>query len=260
MTLSRAQETWENLARTDPFWAILAEPEFKGNRWSAEDFFRTGVVEIDEVVATLGRLGLPSTGGRALDFGCGAGRLTQALAGHFDRVWGVDISPTMVQLANQLNKFQDRCNYAINPNPNLRIFDDGFFDLVYTRRTLMHVPRRLIRGYISELLRVTSPNGVLVFHLPSGPKNRVLRLGPSGLMDPTFNLLRSIRYRLFRRGETHWEMHWLSRKVVRRILASHMGSIRNETDVPSGGGALTGVVYYVTRHVVTDPRVQRTTA
>jgi|SRR5580658_110263 ubiquinone/menaquinone biosynthesis C-methylase UbiE len=247
MTLGRVQETWENLAQTDPFWAILAEPEFKGNRWTVNDFFQTGVAEIDGVMATLATFGLPTRGLKALDFGCGAGRLTQPLARHFEQVWGVDISPTMIELAKRLDKIGDRGHFLVNPAPDLRIFEDGFFDMVYSRRTLMHIPRRLIPGYISELLRVTSRSGVLVFHLPSGPKNRVVGLFPAALIDPMFNLLRAVRYRLSRRGEAPWEMHWISRTAVRRILIKDGGFIRNEVDVPSGGGALTGVVFYVTR-------------
>jgi len=247
MSLHRTQETWETLARSDPFWAILAEPEFKGKRWTVEDFFETGNREIDEVVASLDRLGLPSKGTSALDFGCGAGRLTQALARHYEHVSGVDISPTMIHLGRQLNQLGPRCEYLLNSTPDLRLFGDASFDLVYSRRTLMHVPRALIPSYILELLRVTRPQGVLVFHLPSGPKNPVLRRLPGGLTDPLFNLARAVGGRIRRTKEARWEMHWISRRAVRRLLERGHGVVRAELEVPSGGGALLGVVYYVTR-------------
>ncbi len=48
---------------------------------------------------------------RALDFGCGVGRLTQALARHFNIVDGVDIAPSMIELANQFNRSGGRCRY-----------------------------------------------------------------------------------------------------------------------------------------------------
>ncbi len=44
------------------------------------------------------------TFGKALDFGCGVGRLTQALADYFNEVAGVDVSPTMVNKALEYNK------------------------------------------------------------------------------------------------------------------------------------------------------------
>ena len=43
--------------------------------------------------------GSPAARRSALDFGCGIGRLSQALAEHFDQVYGVDISPKMIELA-----------------------------------------------------------------------------------------------------------------------------------------------------------------
>lgn len=46
----------------------------------------------------------------ALDFGCGVGRLTQALAAHFDEVTGVDISPSMIKLAKKYSRHGDGCN------------------------------------------------------------------------------------------------------------------------------------------------------
>ena len=44
-------------------------------------------------------LGRPLRHGTALDFGCGVGRLTHALAPHFERTYGVDVSSTMIEQA-----------------------------------------------------------------------------------------------------------------------------------------------------------------
>jgi 2-polyprenyl-3-methyl-5-hydroxy-6-metoxy-1,4-benzoquinol methylase len=52
--------------------------------------------------------------GRALDFGCGVGRLTQALATHYDKVDGVDISWEMINLARRHNQHGDRVKYFAN--------------------------------------------------------------------------------------------------------------------------------------------------
>ena len=48
-------------------------------------------------------LQLPAPTGRGLDFGCGVGRLTQALARRMNRVVGADISPVLIDLARTLN-------------------------------------------------------------------------------------------------------------------------------------------------------------
>ena len=77
--LRALQETWDALGKQDPFGAIL-EPLRGTGEWDLEEFFAWGEREIDGVLADGRRLGLPAAFGSALDFGCGAGRLTQAMA------------------------------------------------------------------------------------------------------------------------------------------------------------------------------------
>ena len=48
---------------------------------------------IDQLLGWLRELHVQVRPGRALDFGCGVGRLTQALAGKFSECDGVDIAP-----------------------------------------------------------------------------------------------------------------------------------------------------------------------
>ncbi len=55
----------------------------------------------EEIVAFLRRHGLLSQASRALDLGCGIGRLAQALAPHLAHVEGLDLSPEMVKAARR---------------------------------------------------------------------------------------------------------------------------------------------------------------
>src|SRR5450759_126117 len=89
---------WDDAGRKDPFWAVLSRPEKSGNRWGSDEFFKTGIEEIEGVMTHIGGLGITVRRSRALDFGCGPGRLTQALTSHFDQVDGVDISPSLLEL------------------------------------------------------------------------------------------------------------------------------------------------------------------
>ena len=99
--LRQLQKNWDEFGKKDPLWAIITWPEKKGNKWEREEFFSTGRDEIDSVMAYLKSLHLEIARRRALDFGCGVGRLTQALARHFDSVVGVDIAPSMLRLAKK---------------------------------------------------------------------------------------------------------------------------------------------------------------
>jgi SAM-dependent methyltransferase len=167
MKLRRAGRHWEALAKEDPLWAILAYEDKRGGRWDVDDFFATGVWEIDEAITAVTSLGIPIDRRKALDFGCGAGRLTQALAGRFEEVWGVDIAPSMIELATRYNGHVETCHYRVNTRPDLQIFEDETFGFIYSNIVLQHVEPRYQERYIDEFLRVLAPGGALVFQLPS---------------------------------------------------------------------------------------------
>jgi SAM-dependent methyltransferase len=173
MRFGSLKRHWERFGRTDPLWAVLTDPSKRRQGWDVDEFFETGRAEIDAVLARVAGLGLTVTRRRALDFGCGVGRLTQALARHFDRADGVDVSPSMLELARRYNRYPDRCVYHENGRPNLALFEDGAFSFAYSVLVLQHMEPRYSTGYIGELLRVLSPGGVLVFQVPSRSMSQV---------------------------------------------------------------------------------------
>jgi SAM-dependent methyltransferase len=166
-SLQDTQQNWETFARADPMWAALMDPEKADGGWATDAFFATGEHEIATVLGCLSEVGVAvDFGGRALDFGCGIGRLTQALTGRFEAACGVDISPTMIALAREANHHPDRCAYILNESHDLGQFPDNEFVFIYTSVVLQHLDPRLAMGYLSEFARVLTPGGVLVFQIP----------------------------------------------------------------------------------------------
>jgi SAM-dependent methyltransferase len=151
----------------------LSIAEKQGNKWKVEEFFQTGNREIGSVIEHLKSQGLSLKRGKALDFGCGMGRLTQALTTYFDQVYGVDIAPSMSELAEKYNRHRDKCKYLLNAVPNLRVFPANMFTFVYTNLVLQHIEPRYSKHYLKEFLRVLVPGGVLVFQLPSEPTEKL---------------------------------------------------------------------------------------
>lgn len=168
MTLQRVARTWEALGRDDPFWAVLTEQDRRDGKWEPEAFFATGVAEVKQLAVELERLGLRLGGGRALDFGCGVGRITQALGERFEQVDGVDISAPMLEQARRFNAGGEDCRFTENRRTDLRLFPDGHFDFIYSRIVLQHMPARMARRYLAEFCRVLRPGGVLYFQIPAG--------------------------------------------------------------------------------------------
>jgi SAM-dependent methyltransferase len=211
--LDQLKKGWDEAGRIDPFWAVLSRPDKRGNRWDAQEFFETGIEEIEALMVHVGGLGVALTRGRALDFGCGPGRLTQALVSHFDQVDGVDISPSMIELADKLNRYPDRCHYHTNTETDLTVFGDSTFDFVYSWITLQHVGPTLAKKYLREFCRVIRPGGLLIFQLPGrkiGLRSTVGKLIPRAAMQQ----YRRVRFR----DHPAAEMHGMPREETIRFM------------------------------------------
>ena len=166
--LQRVQDVWDAQARADPLWAVLSDPQRLGRRWDLHGFMATGEAHVSGALARYAALGgtFPDRH-RALDFGCGVGRLAQALADRFDSVLGLDISPTMVEVAGRLNRHGSRVRYQLNGSTRLAGIASGSVTLVFCHITLQHVPSDLARAYLVEFLRVVEPGGGVIVQVPS---------------------------------------------------------------------------------------------
>ena len=216
LSLKSLRRNWDRFGETDPFWAILTDPEKKNNRWDPEQFFASGVSEIADALDRIERIQCFPSKARALDFGCGLGRLSQALALHFTEVHGVDISASMIRKAGEYNRYGDRCLYSLNLRGDLSQFPDNHFNLVYSNLTLQHMPANLSTRYLAEFIRVLAPGGTACFQLPSrrtpgsvSAATRLLEVGYLRLFAP-----------LFRRNLPVMEMHGIECGTVVRLLAS----------------------------------------
>ena len=169
MDIRDVQKSWDHFGTVDPMWAVLTYANKMGNQWEPEEFFATGKTMIDLVMKHLDNLGASPSKGNALDFGCGVGRLTQALTSYFENVDGVDIAPSMIEQAKTYNQTPERCHYHLNFSEDLSLFQDATFDFALTLITLQHVETRYSRQYLKEFLRVLKPGGILLFQIPSEP-------------------------------------------------------------------------------------------
>ena len=167
MNLSKMRTEWNKRARRNALYYVLTDHRYLKNQEGVESLFADGQDEIESVVTFVHEMGLNlNCDGRALDFGCGVGRLTQALAEYFPSVYGVDISDEMIRYANLFNKHGKRVQYLVNVQDNLGIFGDSYFDFIISDIVLQHIPEEFQPKYISEFIRVLSANGILIFQIP----------------------------------------------------------------------------------------------
>ena len=128
---------------------------------------KTGEREIALLFHRFAELQLKLPHHRALDFGCGVGRLTQALARRHQHVLGADISPVMIDLARRLNRYPDRAEYVCTATTGLETLRDASFDCIYSNIVLQHVAPEISVQYLHQFFRLLEPKGLLVFQLPS---------------------------------------------------------------------------------------------
>jgi SAM-dependent methyltransferase len=158
---------WEKNARLDPLYAILASPHGRDGQWDLGQFFATGADEIDRIFSHLADIGaLPSHNERFLDFGCGVGRVCQALSSRFAWGLGIDISATMIRLAKDYCEKSPTVEYIHNIEDDLRVVSTASISFLYSHIVLQHVSNDLQRRFISEFARVLEPGGVGAFQIP----------------------------------------------------------------------------------------------
>jgi 2-polyprenyl-3-methyl-5-hydroxy-6-metoxy-1,4-benzoquinol methylase len=238
MKLSQLKENWDAWARKDPLWAICSDR----SDWSRDEFFASGIVEIEEVIQHLESLGVDILYGKALDFGCGIGRLTQALARYFEKSYGVDISPHMIDMAKQANTYGEECEYILNDKEELSIFDNELFDLIYCSRVLQHIEPKYSMSYMREFIRLLKPNGLLVFQLPAeqfGYKKWLKALLPISIV----NFLRRIVYR----SSAVAEMYTIDKEVVIHSIECDGGKVIDVVQNQAAGTDYISLQYYIAK-------------
>ncbi len=236
---------WNELARLDPLWAVLHDAPGKDGRWQIDEFFATGAGEVSGALDHARALGRPQEHRLALDFGCGLGRLTRALAARFDRCVGVDVSDAMIAAALQLNAGESGCEFVVNTQPDLAEFETGAFDLVYSSIVLQHLPAEQdVERLIGEFVRLISPTGIAIFQLPSAISIRY-RTQPRRRLYAALRRIGVSSDLLFRHGLNPIRVRAMSERAVRATVeraGGHVALALPDSSVPQ----LPGRRYFVT--------------
>lgn len=155
---------WEIWGRQDPYYGVLSDERFRTARISEsrEEFFATGEDFVKRALSIYESCFGTLSRGRALDFGCGVGRLTLPLAGLFEEAVGTDVAPSMLAEA--------RANAAgvngvcfVQSDHSLSALE-GTFDFVLSYIVFQHIPRAEGMRLCRELLRRIRPGGGCSLH------------------------------------------------------------------------------------------------
>lgn len=168
MSQTRSDQVWESLAQEMPYWAVLSMDQFRPEalgEGNLKEFFASGEGWVEFVLGRIRTLDPGFTPRSAIDFGCGVGRITLPLSRRVDRVYSIDVSPTMLELCRANCERDGRTNVT-----RVRSTDDlgnqrEPVDLVVSTITFQHIPEPRGLAILGQLLGRLNPGGWACLYL-----------------------------------------------------------------------------------------------
>lgn len=169
MFVGNSDAAWERYGKLNPYFGVCTQEKYKSknlNESALEEFFQSGEEQIksvfDIVQERVDRNFRPT---RALDFGCGVGRLTIPLARVCHSVVGVDASESMLNEARKnCLRNNDVANvYWIRSDDKLSKVS-GTFDFVLSLIVFQHIPPPRGEMILKSIVDRLDPGGVGVLH------------------------------------------------------------------------------------------------
>lgn len=202
--MSTDQE-WVKWGRQDPYFAVITDEKFRSanlNEAARKEFFDSGRYHANYVLDRCRRLVDPAFAPRrALDFGCGVGRVALPLAEKVAEVVGVDVSPDMLAEAQRNGE-----RLGIQ-NVEWRLSDDtlsavqGSFDLVHSCITFQHIDVPRGRQLFARLLDSLAPGGLGTIQITYAKAAHADTFGqPPALPLPTVQSARTVGRRIVLNG------------------------------------------------------------
>lgn len=164
-TLDKMRLDWDERARENARFYVNTER----TDWTDEEFFASGEETISEqILNDLSNIcqGRDPREMRVLEIGCGAGRVTRALAARFGEVHAVDVSGEMVALARQAVKSYPGARIYQNNGMDLSVVPNLPFDFAFSTIVFQHIPsREVIYNYVREVHRLLRPGSLFKFQV-----------------------------------------------------------------------------------------------
>jgi|SRR5688572_1618591 len=219
--MGNTDRNWKKLGEIDPYYGVLSLPRFRDAATEGatrREFFTSGEDYVERIFAIIRDSLAPEFApSRALDFGCGVGRVTIPLARRAAEVVGIDVSDSM------LNEAAKNCEEVGAGNVTLLKSDDrlenlsGVFDFLHSYIVFQHIPVRRGEMILRQMLRRLADNGVGALHFTYADKRprwaRLLRelcdIVPYG-----HNLFNLAKGRPFRYPHVEMNLYNLNRLIL----------------------------------------------
>ena len=163
--IEKMQREWDQRARENARYYVNTARE----NWTDDEFFASGERTVaEEILTDMTNICQGKEPGqmKVLEIGCGAGRVTRALAKLFGEVYAVDISGEMVRQAQEaLAGFPNARAYR-NNGQDLSVLPDVQLDFAFSSIVFQHIPsREVIESYVRDVHRLLRPGGLFKFQV-----------------------------------------------------------------------------------------------
>ncbi len=163
--LEKMQREWDERARENARFYVNTERA----DWTDAEFFQSGERTVaEEILTDMINIcqGKDPKRMRVLEIGCGAGRVTRALARVFGTVYGVDISGEMVKQASAALADIPNVRILQNSGKDLDVLGPQRFDFAFSSIVFQHIPsREVIESYVTEVRKRLRRGGLFKFQI-----------------------------------------------------------------------------------------------
>jgi len=150
---------WTKIAEENPYWGVISAGPYMGKDIDEKkfaEFFAGGEALVRNIFAFIQQhFGATVRPRRALDFGCGVGRLLAPLARLSVSAVGVDVAPNMLKLSLANLERLGITNATLVQGDDTLSRLEGTFDFINTYIVVQHIPPerglRLLHGLFERL-------------------------------------------------------------------------------------------------------------
>jgi SAM-dependent methyltransferase len=161
-------KAWELFGEQDPYFGVASHSKYIGRLSDArkQEFMASGEEFVSDLLkkseALFGNIKFKK---RALDFGCGVGRLVIPFSKRFSEVVGVDISQSMIGEAIKNCQHAGARNVMFVQSTDDFLNVQGQFEFVNSYIVLQHIPVKRGMKIIDSLLSRVAPGGHAMLHV-----------------------------------------------------------------------------------------------
>jgi len=227
--------SWVHLGESEPHWSVITAEQYKSARIGDTEnaFYASGKVDAALIKAFFERNNQSLEHLKScLEFGCGVGRATSAIAGLVPHVFAIDVSAPHLRLARAWLEKNGISNVTLVQLTKLEdVTKLPEFDLIYSTIVFQHNPPPVMLYLLETLFSKLARGGYALFQVPT------YRAGYEFVWDEYLN------------GRTPgMEMHVLPQSVIFDLFRRHeMDVIEVQEDGLTGSDSFLSHTFFAKR-------------